>query len=114
MAPFSRVIECACDNCDLFRPVLRSSFSFLSMKNEVTRPWLSASMAKNLSLQSESAKQLQKKGEDIKFGPITLDTFTKGDPDIGPHLFKAFRPIIIGPIYNRVMKIELEIGGVTI
>ena len=44
----------------------------------------------------------------------TLDTFTKGDPDIGPHLFKAFRPSIIGPIYNRVMKIELEIGGVTI
>ena len=43
-----------------------------------------------------------------------LDTFTKGDPDIGPHLFKAFRPSIIGPIYNGVMKIELEIGGVTI
>ena len=43
-----------------------------------------------------------------------LDTFTKGDPDIVPYLFKAFRPSIIGPIYNRVMKIELEIGGVTI
>ena len=50
----------------------------------------------------------------FKIEQSTLDTFTKGDPDIGPHLFKAFRPSIIGPIYNRVMKIELEIGGVTI
>ena len=30
----------------------------------------------------------------------TLDTFTKGDPDIGPHLFQTFRPSIIGLIYK--------------
>ena len=28
----------------------------------------------------------------------TLDTFTIGDPDIGPHLFETFWPSTIGPI----------------
>ena len=40
---------------------------------------------------------------------VTLDTFTTGDPDIGPHLFGTFRPSIIGPLLNQVMKFELEI-----
>ena len=40
-------------------------------------------------------------------GCYTLDASTIGDIDIGPHLFETFRPFIIGPIYNRVMKIEL-------
>ena len=30
--------------------------------------------------------------------PSTLDTFTIGDPDIGPYLFETFRPPIIVPI----------------
>ena len=29
---------------------------------------------------------------------ITLDTFTIGDPDIGPYLFETFRPPIMGQI----------------
>merc|ERR550517_873909 len=44
---------------------------------------------------------------------LTLDTFTIGDPDIGPYLFETFRPPIIGPIQNQVMKFELEIAWVT-
>ena len=42
-----------------------------------------------------------------------MDTFTIGDPDIGPYLFETFRPPIIGPIQNQVTKFELEIVWVT-
>ena len=51
--------------------------------------------------------------EGLGYDDGTLDTFTIGDPDIGPHLFETFRPPIIGPISDRVMKFELEIVWVT-
>ena len=49
----------------------------------------------------------------IRRDQFTLDTFTIGDPDVGPFLFETFRPPIIGPIQNQVTKFELEIVWVT-
>ena len=47
------------ESWDLLSPIFLNSLSFLSIKNAVTRPWLSASIPKNLSLHSGSAKQLK-------------------------------------------------------
>ena len=47
--------------------------------------------------------------EGLGYDEGTLDTFTIGDHDIGPHLFGTFRPSIIGSLLNQVMKFELEI-----